>query len=88
MRSFYFSCTRRFTRSFVLIAFPSPFKIGLSPASTTYYTGFNYQFTNGSTFATSAQVTGELFAASMGSPTPSVLTSAPVIPSYFHSSFL
>jgi hypothetical protein len=48
--------------------------LGLSPAATSFYTGF--ALTNATGYATSAQVTGKLYAASMASPTPSNLTTA------------
>lgn len=48
--------------------------VGLSPAAGTALTGFSFVLAPGGTFATSAQVTGRLFAASFTSPTPSILT--------------
>lgn len=48
--------------------------LGLSPAATTYITGF--ALTNATGYATSAQVTGKIFAADMVSPTSSNLTTA------------
>lgn len=48
--------------------------VGLSPASRTYLTGFGE--TLAGTYATSTQVSGQLFAATMDSPTPSNLTTA------------
>ncbi len=48
--------------------------LGLSPAATSYITGFS--LTNATGYATSAQVTGHLFAADMADPTPINLTTA------------
>ena len=48
--------------------------MGLSPAATSFITGFG--LTNGTGFATSPQVTGNLYAADMASPTPINLTTA------------
>jgi len=48
--------------------------LGLSPAATTYVTGF--ALTNATGYATSAQVTGKVYAADMASPTPIDLTTA------------
>jgi hypothetical protein len=48
--------------------------IGLSPAATTFITGFS--LTNLTGYATSPQVTGKLFAADMASPTGTNLTTA------------
>lgn len=48
--------------------------LGLSPAATSYITGL--ALTNSTGYATSAQVTGQLFAADMASPTGSNLTTA------------
>ena len=48
--------------------------LGLSPAATSYITGFS--LTNSTGYATSAQVTGKLYAADMVSPTPTNLTTA------------
>jgi hypothetical protein len=48
--------------------------LGLSPAATSYITGFS--ITNATGYATSAQVTGKLYAADMVSPTPINLTTA------------
>lgn len=48
--------------------------VGLSPAATSYLTGFD--LTLNGTYATSTQVTGELHASTMTSPTPSSLTTA------------
>ena len=48
--------------------------LGLSPAATSYITGF--ALTNATGYATSAQVTGNIYAADMVSPTPVNLTTA------------
>lgn len=48
--------------------------LGLSPAATSFYTGF--ALTNATGFATASQVTGKLFAADMAPPTPINLTTA------------
>ena len=48
--------------------------LGLSPAATSYITGL--ALTNATGYATSAQVTGKLYAADMASPTPVNLTTA------------
>ncbi len=48
--------------------------MGLSPAATSYITGFG--LTNATGYATSPQVTGKLYAADMASPTGSELTTA------------
>lgn len=48
--------------------------VGISPAATSFVTGFN--LTQNTGFATSPQVTGKVFAADMASPTPSILTTA------------
>jgi hypothetical protein len=48
--------------------------LALSPAATSYITGF--ALTNATGYATSAQVTGHVFAADMASPTPINLTTA------------
>jgi hypothetical protein len=48
--------------------------LGLSPAATSYITGF--ALTNATGYATSAQVTGNVYAADMVSPTPINLTTA------------
>jgi len=50
--------------------------IGLSPSASTLLTGFSTVLDSSGTFSTSTQVTGELFAASYTSPTPSMLTTA------------
>jgi hypothetical protein len=48
--------------------------LGLSPAATSYIAGFS--LTNATGFATSAQVTGNVYAADMADPTPINLTTA------------
>lgn len=48
--------------------------LGLSPAATSYITGLSV--TNATGYATSAQVTGKIYAADMASPTPINLTTA------------
>ena len=48
--------------------------LGLSPAATSYITGLSLTNTTG--YATSAQVTGQIFAADMASPTGTNLTTA------------
>ena len=48
--------------------------LGLSPAATSYITGFS--LTNATGFATSAQVTGSIYAADMAAPTPNNMTTA------------
>jgi hypothetical protein len=48
--------------------------LGLSPAATSYVTGF--ALTDATGYATSAQVTGKIFAADMADPTPINLTTA------------
>jgi hypothetical protein len=48
--------------------------LGLSPAATSYITGFS--LTNATGYATSAQVTGKIYAADMAAPTPINLTTA------------
>ncbi len=48
--------------------------LGLSPAATSYITGLS--LTNATGYATSAQVTGKLYAADMADPTPITLTTA------------
>jgi len=48
--------------------------LGLSPAATSYITGFS--ITNATGYATSAQVTGKIYAADMAVPTPSNMTTA------------
>jgi hypothetical protein len=48
--------------------------LGLSPAATSYVTGF--ALTNATGYATSSQVTGKIYAADMASPTSTNLTTA------------
>jgi hypothetical protein len=48
--------------------------LGLSPAATSYVTGF--ALTNATGYATSAQVTGKIYAADMAAPTPINMTTA------------
>jgi hypothetical protein len=48
--------------------------LGLSPAATSYITGF--ALTNATGYATSTQVTGQIFAADMADPTPINMTTA------------
>lgn len=48
--------------------------LGLSPAATTFVTGFS--LTDATGYATSAQITGKVYAADMASPTSSNLTTA------------
>jgi len=48
--------------------------LGLSPAATSYITGLS--LTNATGYATSAQVTGKIYAADMAAPTPINLTTA------------
>jgi len=48
--------------------------LGLCPAATSYVTGF--ALTDATGYATSAQVTGQVFAADMADPTPITLTTA------------
>jgi len=48
--------------------------MGLSPAASSFITGFALVHTTGSPFATSAQVSGKVYAANYGAPTPAMLT--------------
>jgi hypothetical protein len=50
--------------------------IGLSPAATTYLTGFSQANYPGNAYATSPQVTGKIYCADMAAPTPIELTTA------------
>lgn len=50
--------------------------LGISPAAQTYMTGFSESLDASNEFATSALVTGKLYAADMALPTPSNLTTA------------
>ncbi|MEX0843696.1 MAG: ice-binding family protein [Balneolaceae bacterium] len=48
--------------------------IGLSPSAGSMITGFSMVYTTGDQFATSSQVTGNLYASDYGDPTPSNMT--------------
>jgi len=50
--------------------------IGLSPAAGSFITGFSLVYTTGDPKATSAQITGDVYASDYASPTPTILTSA------------
>lgn len=50
--------------------------IGISPAAASFITGFSLNLDPGSSFATSSQVTGQIFAPGYASPTPVNLTTA------------
>lgn len=50
--------------------------IGLSPASGSEITGFSLVYTTGDEYATSAQVTGNIYASNYGDPTPTNMTTA------------
>ncbi|HET8864258.1 MAG TPA: ice-binding family protein, partial [Gracilimonas sp.] len=50
--------------------------IGISPASASFITGFSMVYTAGDAQATSAQVTGNLYASDFAAPTPATLTTA------------
>ncbi|KZP06787.1 antifreeze protein [Athelia psychrophila] len=50
--------------------------IGLSPAASSFITGFALTRSADGTYATSSQITGRAYAASYTSPTPSTLTTA------------
>lgn len=50
--------------------------IGISPAAATFLTGFSLTLGAGAAFATSSQVTGQLFAPGYAAPTPANLTAA------------
>jgi hypothetical protein len=50
--------------------------IGVSPIDSTAITGFSLNHTVGSPFATSAQITGNVYASDYGTPTPDNLTTA------------
>lgn len=52
--------------------------IGLSPSASTFITGFSLIYSSGAQLATSAQVTGNIFASDYGIPTPVNLTTAKV----------
>lgn len=50
--------------------------VGISPAAGSFLTGFSLTIDSSTTFSTSAQVTGKLYAASYTEPTPTALTAA------------
>ncbi|KAF8186816.1 antifreeze protein [Pholiota molesta] len=50
--------------------------VGLSPAASTFVTGFSLTLSPLGTFSSSTQVTGQVLAASYKSPTPSTLTTS------------
>lgn len=50
--------------------------VGVSPAAATYITGFALSLDAGTTFSTSTQVTGRVYAADYTAPTPAYLTTA------------
>ncbi len=50
--------------------------IGLSPSAGSEITGFSLEYTTGDQFATSAQITGNVYASDYGDPTPSNMTTA------------
>ncbi|KZP06784.1 ice-binding protein, partial [Athelia psychrophila] len=50
--------------------------IGLSPAASSFITGFTLTLSADGTYSTSSQITGRAYAASYTSPTPSTLTTA------------
>jgi hypothetical protein len=50
--------------------------IGVSPAAATFNTGFDLNLSSGAAFATSAQVTGNVYAPGYAVPTPANLTTA------------
>ena len=50
--------------------------IGLSPAATSYLTGFSETLDSTNNFATASMVTGKLYAANMAPPTPAEMTTA------------
>ena len=50
--------------------------LGVSPAALTYVTGFDTVMDASNTFATSAMVTGKIYAADLTEPTPTMLTTA------------
>ena len=50
--------------------------LGISPAATSYYTGFSHSLDASNEFAISSLVTGSLYAADMAPPTPSKMTTA------------
>lgn len=50
--------------------------VGLSPAASTFLTGFSITVDSTGTFGNSTQVSGQLFAADYAAPTPAQLTTA------------
>lgn len=50
--------------------------LGISPIASTAYTGFGATLASNGQYATSAAVTGLLYAADLAAPTPSILTTA------------
>lgn len=50
--------------------------IGISPAASSLITGFSLSYTTGNSFATSSQITGNVYASDYASPTPAALTVA------------
>jgi hypothetical protein len=50
--------------------------IGLSPAASSYFTGFSQVMDSSNQFSTSSLVTGRLYAATYADPTPATLTTA------------
>jgi len=50
--------------------------LGVSPAATSYFTGFSLALDASNEFATSSLVTGNLYAADMAPPTPTKMTTA------------
>ena len=50
--------------------------IGVSPINSTAITGFSLNLSAGSPFATSAQITGKVYASDYAAPTPANLTTA------------
>lgn len=50
--------------------------IGLSPAAGSEITGFSLVYTTGDEFATSSQITGNVYASDYGDPTPTAMTTA------------
>lgn len=65
-----------FVISFNNILFRIAGDVGISPAAATFITGFSLVLDASGTFSTSAQVIGDLQAASYTSPTPDKLTTA------------
>lgn len=50
--------------------------IGLSPSASSFITGFSLVYTSGDEKASSAQITGDVYASDYASPTPALLTAA------------